>query len=118
MTGTGCPKPLELVTYFLGEESGENPIAGHVRVCAACAAQIRELETERKAFLVKHPFSSFAADLEKRRASKTSGFGAFLKHIMTSGAFHAAVAMAGVAALMIVVIGRYDRAPEILSKGG
>lgn len=109
----GCPKPLELVTYF--HDGGR--LESHVRACASCAAQLRELEAERKAFLIQHPFSSFMADLEKRRPQKSSGLGVFLKTIFLSGAFRAAVAMGGVAALMIVVIGRYDRTPEILSKG-
>jgi hypothetical protein len=110
---TGCPKPLEIVTYFL--EGGS--LEGHVRACPACSAQIQDLEADRKAFLVKHPASAFLADLEKRRPAK-SGFGSVLGHIFGSGSLRAALAMAGAAALMIVVIGRFDRSPEILSKGG
>lgn len=107
----GCPKPLDLVSYF--HDGGK--LESHARGCEACSAQLRELEAERKAFLVSHPFSAFMADLEKRRPQKASG--GFLKSIFSSGAFRAAVAMAGVATLMIVVIGRYERTPEILSKG-
>jgi len=110
----GCPKPLELVTHFLDGGKWESHMLG----CSACSAQIRELDVDRKAFLAKHPFSSFMADLKKRRVPKEGRFGAFLKGLMSFGPFRTAAAMAGVAALMIVVIGRYDRAPEVLSKGG
>ncbi|HEX5036485.1 MAG TPA: hypothetical protein VFX30_04950 [bacterium] len=117
MSETGCPKPLQIVTYFLEGGSPDGLMDGHVRACPACSAQIQELEADRKAFLVKHPFSSFMADLEKRRPART-GLGDVFKRVLGSGVLRAAVAMAGVATLMIVVIGRYDRTPEILSKGG
>jgi hypothetical protein len=120
-----CPRPLDLVKYFLeggATSSPESTIEDHVRGCAACQAQIRELAAERKAFLVNHPFSSFWEKLEESRSKRSFGLASALKHIFSSGTFRAAVAMVGVAALMIVVIGRYDRSPqiqpEILSKGG
>jgi hypothetical protein len=118
MTETGCPKPLEIVTYFLEGGSPAGPIAGHMGSCPACSAQLQELEADRRAFLIQHPFSAFLADLEKRRSPEGGALSSLLKRVLTSGAFRAAVAMAGAAALMIVVIGRYDRTPEILSKGG
>jgi hypothetical protein len=114
-----CPRPLDLVRHFV--ESGQGPSASveaHVRGCAACKAQLVELEADRKAFLVSHPFSSFWEKVEERRSRRPSRIADFFKNIGASGTFRAAAAMAGVAALMIVVIERYDRVPEILSKGG
>ena len=114
-----CPRPLDVVRHFV--ESGHGPSASveaHVRGCASCKTQLVELEADRKAFLISHPFSSFWEKVEQRRSRQSSGIATFLKKVAASGAFRAAVAMAGVAALMIVMIGRYDRSPEILSKGG
>src|SRR5262245_6603724 len=113
---TQCPKPLEIVTYFLDGGSPNSLIANHADGCAACSDQLRELESERRAFLTQHPFSSFFADLENRRSPKVGPVGpkmrrlsAFLKRMTAFGALRAVVAMASVATLMIVVIDQYDR---------
>jgi hypothetical protein len=112
-----CPKPLELVTTFLEGGGDWEP---HVRGCPSCSAQIRELEADRRAFLTRHPFSSFWEGLEKRR-KHSSALGRFWEQIRSSGALRAAAAMASVAALMFLVYHRPTPpapAPEILTKGG
>ncbi|HSA58260.1 MAG TPA: hypothetical protein VLJ37_01070 [bacterium] len=113
-----CPRPLDLVNAFL---EGNGKWDGHVRACPSCAGQIRELEADRKAFLIKHPFSSFWEGLEKRREKRPSAFGRFWDQIRSSGALRAAAAMASVAAIMFLVYHRPTPPapnPEILSKGG
>jgi hypothetical protein len=118
-----CPKPLDLVTYFLegGKEGGTleggSAIDAHVRDCASCQAQLQELEIDRKAFLVRHPFSTFWNDLEKKTAVGPSPLMRLWRWIAASGVLRTAVAAAGVAGLVIVAIGRDDRPPQILSKG-
>jgi hypothetical protein len=111
-----CPRPLDLVSAFL---EGTGKWDAHVRACPSCAGQIRELEADRKAFLARHPFSSFWEALEKRKGART-GF-RFWEFLRSSGAFRAAAAMASVAAVMFLVYHRPAppvSKPEILTKGG
>lgn len=118
MTIEKCPKPLDLVTAFL---EGAGKWDAHIRACPSCAGQIRELEADRKAFLAKHPFSSFWEGLERRRGLRSSVVGRFWEHIRSSGALRAAAAMASVAAILFLVYHRPTPpapTPEILSKGG
>ncbi len=113
-----CPKPLDLVTAFL---EGSEGLDVHVRGCPSCAGQIRELEADRKAFLAKHPFSSFWEGLEKRREKRSSAFGRFWEQVRSSGTLRAAAAMASVGVIVLLVSHRPNPpapTPEILSKGG
>ena len=41
--------------------------AAHIEGCAQCQARLKEMEAQRRAFLVQRPTSRFLADLEARR---------------------------------------------------
>lgn len=117
-----CPKPLDLVTYFLEGSSEGGGLGEHVRSCPSCQTQIQELEAERKAFLVRHPFSSFWHSIEERTSRRPSALSRFWKSLISANGLRAAAATASVAVFMIIVLGRFGqtptRSPDILTKGG
>jgi len=119
-----CPTPLNLAVYFVeGDQAPSAPaIRSHLDACEACRARIGELEADRKAFLVQNPFTAFWNRLEGHPSRRSSGLARFWRRLSAPAVLRAAAALASVAALMVVVYGRYDRptapAPQkILSKG-
>lgn len=115
-----CPTPLALSQFVAeGDTSGKAPaVRAHAAVCAPCRAVLTDLAAERSAFLVKHPFTAFWNDLEKKIPESPSFFVRFFRWLNESSALRAVVAMAGFAGIMIVAVGRETPPPQILSKGG
>jgi hypothetical protein len=71
MSTERCNRP-RVEQYFLGEGGREEKAATrkHIDGCDTCRAQLAALETERREYLLAHPFRAFAAQsLPQRRAS-------------------------------------------------
>lgn len=115
-----CPTSLSLARF--ASEGDASPqaaaIRAHESVCAPCKAALTELKADRSAFLVRHPFTAFWNDLEKKAPERPSFFARLFRWLNESAALRAAVAMAGLAGIMIVAVGREAVPPQILSKGG
>lgn len=115
-----CPTSLTLAQFSVEGDliPGASGLKAHTAQCRRCAEALVDLEADRKAFLVKHPFSAFWNDLEARKAAPEPIFKRLFRWLNESSALRAAVAMAGLAGIMVVSIGRETPTPQILTKGG
>jgi hypothetical protein len=115
-----CPTSLALAQFAAEGDASPKAtvIRTHTAACASCKTILADLEADRRAFLVKHPFTAFWNDLEKRIPARPPFFSRLFRWLNESSALRATIAMAGLATIMIVAVGRETALPQILTKGG
>lgn len=120
---TVCPSKRVLEVFFY-EGHGPDEVERHVEACPSCRDFLREAAQDRQAFLTRYPFPRLWNALEDRKSRSPSMISRLREWLWPRGAagvLRNAVALAGVAGLMIFTlwgVWQTQQAPEILTKGG
>ena len=110
-----CPSKIKLEAYFLEKRFAE-ALEPHLPSCTSCQTLLKDMESERSTFLKNYPFSRLLPEMEAKRKPLWKRA---LENFITPGAFVTALAMAGLAGLMVVNMRPTAPVePEIQVKGG
>ena len=113
-----CPPIIKLEAYFLeGADSKTfETLKPHINACTDCEDVLRDLETERDAFLQRYPFSRFSAESDAKRRPLWKRA---LEWLPAPRTFGASLALTGLAGVLVLTLWQKQPAePTILVKGG